>query len=189
MRYGLGVLLVIFLVIVGAVVLFDGDNSSSSKQLRNTQIVDYENKDRASVSWTQQGVLVGEDQRRSIRVIVTRNNRMVEVLDGYEQRVEKSQQYTNTPAAFSAFVRALDDASFGLERDVSEPDERGMCPTGNIFIYRLTDVGTEIMRTWSGNCSRAGGSFGGSTKNASLIARLFKAQITGYSDFVSGVKL
>ncbi len=188
MRYGIAVVIIAFLAIVGTVVLVSsGGSESKSIPARNTVVADYDSKDSASVSWTQNGRLVGDDERKAIRVTVTRNRRTVEILSGYSARVEKSSEFINTPEAFEFFVRALDNASFGRERTVKNPDDRGMCPTGSVFVYRLTDMSAEIMRTWSDSCSKVDGPYGGG--NAPLIGKLFKAQITDYNVFVKGVKL
>lgn len=189
MRYGLAVLVIAFLAIVTAVVFVGrGDSGPGASSARVTKVTDYENKDSASVSWTQQGRLVGEDQRRAVRITITRSKRTVEILAGYPERVERSAEFPNSSEAFAAFTRALDTASFGRERNVVQPDERGVCPQGNRYIYRLTEGSEEIMRTWSDSCRTSDGPFGGGN-TAGLIARLFKDQITGYSDFVSGVRL
>ena len=189
MRYGLAIIIIAFLAIVGtAVVVNRGDGSSASKTARITKLTDFENKDSANVSWTVQGRLMGQDQRRAIRITVNRNKRVVEVLGDYEERVERSAEFSNSPAAFSAFVRALDNASFGRERIVKQADERGVCPLGNRFIYRLTDASKEVMRTWSDTCLATDGPFGGG-KSSQLIQQLFKAQITDYNKFIVGVVL
>ncbi len=190
MRYGLAILITIFLLIVGAVVFVGSNNSSSpTTSVRNTKLADYENSDHARITWTQQGRLVGDDRRKAIRVTVTRSKRTIEILDGFAERVEQSRELANTPEAFSAFVRALDTANFGRERNVKQPDERGVCALGNRFIYRLTDSGKEVMRTWSDSCLRSDGPFGGGGNTAAQIASLFKAQITDYSKTVSGIRL
>lgn len=189
MRYGIVTLVIVFLVILGAVTIF-GRGGSSSKQpvSRHTKLVDYANNDGASISWTQQGRLVGEDQRKAVRVTVTKSTRKVEILDGYAQRVEKVQEYANSQEAFDSFTRALDGYNFGQERKVAQSDERGVCPAGNRFIYRLSNNAEEVMRSWSTSCRNTEGNFGGGAGNRSQIARLFKLQITDYQKFVSGVR-
>lgn len=184
------VLVIAVLAVFGAVVIFGGnDDPKDSKSARATKIADYDNNDLSSVSWTMQGKLVGEDQRTAIRVTVSRSKRTVEVLSGYEERVDRKTEQPNTPAAFASFVRALDNARFGTERSVKQADDRGMCPMGNVYIYRLTEAGREVMRTWSDSCSTKDGPYGGTASTASLIQQLFKAQITDYSKFTSGTKL
>lgn len=189
MRYGLAILIIAFLAIVGTAVLVGrGTSSSGNTPARMTKIADYDSKDSSSISWTQQGRLVGEDQRRAIRVTVTRSKRTVEVLAGYPERVESSAEFPNSTEAFAAFTRALDTAGFGRERIVRQADERGVCPLGSRFIYRLTDSGQEIMRTWSDSCRTSDGPFGGGN-TPQLIGRLFKEQITDYAKITSGVRL
>ncbi len=189
MRYGLAIIIVAFLAVVTVAVVVGGnDSGSGSSSAKVTKVVNYENDDDAAVSWTQQGRLVGEDQRQAIRVTITRNKRQVEVLSGYPERVERSTEFANSPEGFSAFTRALDNAGFGKERTVIQPDERGVCPTGNRFIYEVKDAGQQIMRTWSDSCNTANGTFGGG-RTAAQIGGLFKSQITDYSKFISGVRL
>lgn len=189
MRYGIAIIIVAFLAIVGTVVLFGRSNSSSNskKTSRFTKLADYESKDGTVVTMTQQGKLVGEDQRRAIRVTVTRTYRRVEILDGYEERTERSNDYPNTPDAYTTFSRALDHLSFGKERTVVQPDERAMCPLGNRFVYRLTNNSQEVMRTWSDTCSASDGPFAGTS--ASTVQQLFRLQIPDYNLFTSSVQL
>lgn len=189
MRYGISILAIAFLVIIGSVVLIGriGGGGGDAPTARITKLADYTNNDAASISWTMQGKLVGDDQYKSIRVTVTKSKRTAEVLSGFEQRVEKSVEFDNSPEAFATFIRALDNLGFGRERRVLVADERGVCPQGNRFVYRLTDGSKEVMRTWSDTCSTKDGPFGGRTPN--VIRVLFREQITDYSKFVSGIRV
>lgn len=189
MRYGIAIIIIAFLAIIGTVLFAGGNgNDTPAAKARTTKLADYENKDNANVSWTVQGRLLGQDQRRAIRITINRNKRMIELLNDYEGRVERSSEFANSPAAFADFTRALDNLGFGKERIVKQPDERGMCPLGNRYIYRLTEGAQEVMRTWSDTCAPADGPFGGG-KTAPVIQQLFKAQITDYNKFVIGVLL
>ncbi len=188
MKYGITVLVITFLAIVGVIILMgSGNNKKTSSIPRNTVLAQYGDKDTSSVSWTDYGRLVGDDQRKAIRVTVTKNKRTVELLSNYDEHIEKSTEYINSPKAYESFMLALDNINFGKERNVAKPDDRGMCPVGYVFVYRLTDTGSEIMRTWSDTCNRSDGPYGGIS--AALIGKLFQAQITDYNAFVNGVKL
>lgn len=189
MRYGIAVILIIIFAIVGSVVILgrggnNGDRKASSAS-KSTQLATYADKESASVSWTMQGRIVGEDQFRAVRVTVTRHTRTVEILNGYGDTIERKADYSNTTEAYQTFMRALDLANFGRERTVKIADERGMCPLGSRYIYRLQDANKEVMRTWSDSCLTADGPFAG---NASLISQLFKNQIPDYSKFTTGVQ-
>jgi len=189
MRYGIAILLIAFFAIIGTVVLVGRDNGNGGgATARITKLAEYADKDSASLTWTQQGRLVGEDQRSAIRVTVTRSTRTVELLAGYAERVERKAEFPNSPEAFATFTRSLDSLNFGKERTVKQADERSVCPQGNRFVYRLADNSKEIMRTWSDNCLNGDGPFGGGN-TAPLIAQLFKAQITDYNKFIIGVVL
>lgn len=188
MRYGISILVIAFLFIIGSVVLISriGGNSGDAPTARVTRLADFTNNDAASISWTMQGKLVGDDEYKSLRITVTKSKRTAEILSGYAGRVEKSVEFNNSPEAFATFTRALDNLGFGRERRVLIADERGVCPQGNRFIYRVTDGTKEVMRTWSDTCSTKDGPFGGRTPG--VIRELFRQQITDYPKFVTGIK-
>ena len=144
---------------------------------------DYENSNSKMVLTTQ-GRLVGEDQRRSIRITVTESSRTVEQLNGYENTVANSESFTNTPDAYRYFLAALDKAEFTKARRTNTPDPVGTCALGNVYIYEIQDGSSEVMNHWSSTCGP--GSFGG---NGSLTRTLFQNQITGYTTFASKITL
>ena len=81
-------------------------------------------------------------------------------------------------------MRALARTGFSKERKSSLQDERGICPTGQRYVYEIIDNNDQVSRTWAGQCN-AGNSLG----NAPLILQLFRNQITDYGKFVNGVNL
>lgn len=190
MRYGLAVVIGVFLLIIGSVVAISRinnmGNNTTKVASRTTKLADYANSDTSSVSWTMQGKLVGDDQFTSLRITITKDKRTAEVLSGYAGRVEKKVELPNSYESYATFTRALDNLGFGRERTVSNADERGVCPQGNRYIYRLTDGRQEVMRTWSASCSNKLGPFAGQTPQ--VIRTLFTQQITDYNQFIRGVK-
>ena len=189
MRYAVAVLLIIIFAIVAIVFFSRGDGGNtrdSAPASRMTEVADYDENSSASVSWTMQGRIVGEDQFRSVRITVTPRSRTVELLNGYNQISERQQEFGNTPEAFRTFARALDLANFGKERTVAVADVRGVCPLGNRYIYRISEGAKEVMRSWSTTCQTTDGPFSG---NPILVAQLFKNQITDYHKFMNNVQL
>ena len=190
MKYVLGVLGVILLAVVAVVLIVSMNPSSNNGQKSGgkpaVNLLDYISKDSSHVSWTQQGPVVGEDERRAVRVTVSASERKIEILDGYEETVERSQTYPNSPDAYNTFLRSLKEAGFSKERTVSQPDEKAVCPLGNRFIYDLTDGSNQIVRTWSASCSTTLGPFAG---NSNLTRSLFQNQIPDYSTQIKNVKL
>lgn len=179
----MAVLGIIFVVILAIVLISHG---GGPKQGPRPVVVSDQNREGTSVQFTNQGRLVGEDKRRAIRIVVSQNERRLEILTGYEEAVERAQVYPNTPAAYENFLIALDKAGFDNKRVVSDDDERGSCPLGYTYIYQLKDFSQELIRTWSTSCSARTGTFSG---NPATIRTLFQLQIPDYATQTQNVDL
>lgn len=191
-RYIIVVLALFFIMMLGIVLIAGRSSNESDERDESTQITeqkqlyDYASSSAARVVFTTQGKVVGEDQHRSVRITVTRDYRRIEVLDGYTGRVEKSQRFTNNEAAFYTFLRSLNHEGFMNTRESRIASEQGVCSGGYRYVYELFDGNDEVHRSWSTSCGTREGSFAGTPQN---IRRLFQDQITGYTQFVSGIKL
>jgi hypothetical protein len=191
MRYILGVLGVILIAILAIVWLVtrstdpNPPSNTSAKAPVVINLLDHDNSD-TSMKVTTQGRLVGEDQRRSIRITVNQSQRTIEVLQGYENRVIKSQSYPNNAAAYSTFIRAVNNAGFTKFRKGANSDERGACPQGQRFIFELNKGSERIQRLWGTSCTSSEGSLAG---NSPRIRQLFHDQIPGYDRYVADVNL
>ncbi|GAC1387876.1 MAG: hypothetical protein NVS1B7_2260 [Candidatus Saccharimonadales bacterium] len=191
MKYALGVLAVIVVAFIAIILVTTrstdtGNNANSAKKpAASINILDADNGSSA-VKVTTQGHLIGEEQRRSVRITVSQSQRTVEILSGYEENITKSEVIANTPAAYSTFLRALNNANFVKSRKVLVDDERGTCPIGNRYVYELVKANTNIRRLWSNSCASSEGSFAG---NGPLIRELFQKQIPDYSKFMDGTLL
>lgn len=185
MKYVLGVLGVILVSILAIVLITSGGGGDQGPAVAPLDVSE-EAREGVSAVYTVQGRLVGQNQRRAIRIIVNQDERRVEVLAGYEEAVERSNTFPNTHAAFESFLVALDQAGFDNKQATSIEDERGACPLGYRYIYELREYSQELLRSWNTSCSSNQGTFDGST---STIRRLFRAQIPDYNSLVSDVDL
>ncbi len=186
MRYVVGVLAIVVIAIF-AVVLIGSHHSSPPKTSTTKQVLklpDYADKNSKTML-TAQGPVVGEDQFQSIRITVSRDNRRVEILQGYEGNTVNSEQFANTQSAYDVFLRALNNANFNSKRASSFADERGVCALGDRYIYDLQNDNDQVVHTWSTSCGGEG-TFAG---KSSLVRQLFQNQIPDYGKFVSGVRL
>jgi hypothetical protein len=185
MKYVLAVFGVI-VVFVLAIILITGNSSTQPAQTgaKKIALADYIDRDSALV-FTQQGKIVGDQDYRSVRISINRIDRRVDVMQGYDNVVIKSQTFANTSAGYNTFVKALDLAGYTRQRTSKFNNEVGVCPLGNRFIYQLTVDGKDVQRTWSTSCGLQG-TFGG---NIVTVHSLFRSQIPGYNSFVSGVSL
>jgi hypothetical protein len=147
-------------------------------------LLDYIERD-TQVRYTIEGPVTANENHTSIRITVTKDNRMLEIFNTYEGGVSTSQTFSNNAAAFNDFMHALNDAGFISRRPKStDDDEKGACPTGQRYILELLDGSTQASRLWNGTCGE--GNFGG---NSSLVRQLFQAQIPDYSKRTSNVRM
>lgn len=188
MRYILGVFGVIVLMIFIIILIVRREPTpTNTSQTGDKQIVlaDYESKP-AVVSLTTRGEVTADEERRAIRVSVSAEQRVLEILEGYDERVVSRQTFANNNNAYRTFLSALDTAGFSREQETEFDDERGVCPLGRRFVYKLQDGSDQVMRTWGTSCGAKQGSFGGDGR---IVRRLFEEQIPDYRRLVRDVKL
>lgn len=185
MKYVLSVLAVILLIVIALVFVFNrGDDTATSEDDRTIALINYASTN-SSVSHTTFGRLVGEEERRAVRIIVTPTERRLEILSGYDENVISGQTYQNTQTAYENFLSALNTAGFLRTKETTIQDERGICPTGNRYEYILRDSSEIKHNTWSSSCN-SNGTFAGT---ASSVRRLFQEQIPEFQVLTRDVDL
>ncbi len=187
MKYILGVIALFMVTIFAILLVTRGHGTPKQPTSRQIKVSQRANLGTAAV-FTTEGRLVGETERRSIRIRVSRDERRLEILTGYEEAVDKSFVFPNTQSAYQTFLIALDRAGFTTERQqVIQRDERGACPLGRTYVYEFKEYSQQLVHLWDTSCGpRGGGTFGGIT---TTTQRLFQAQIPEYSKHIKGVKL
>jgi hypothetical protein len=177
MRFFLSILAVIILVVV--VIVLIASNNPSKSIVKAINVNSYNNSG-SSVTVTTTGELVGEDQRQAIRVTIDQSERSIYLLTGYEQSIAGSETFPNTPAAYSAFLGALENQNFALERKTDEQNMFGVCPLGDTYQYELDSSTRTVTNLWSTSCSASDGTFDG---YGQTIRTLFSLQIPNYVSF------
>lgn len=185
MKYVLGILGII-LVAVFAIFLITRGGGDEPEDKPKEVVVSQQNNPNTSAVMTQQGKLLGEDERRAIRISVTQSERRLDVLTGYGEAVESSQVFANTPEAYENFLIALDKAGYEQKRETSNTDERGSCPLGRTYIYELKEFSQDLIRLWDTTCGQKIGTFNG---DQGTVRKLFQEQIPDYSKKVENVDL
>ncbi len=106
-----------------------------------------------------------------LRISVSGTMNEIDVIQGYQGNVIKSQTYPNNSSAFNAFLQALQLQGFskGIE---SHASYLGYCPTGNRYVYSFSSDQDELFSYWSTSCAQ--GTFKG---NATTVRFLFEQQI------------
>lgn len=151
---------------------------------KSITLTDYANKD-TTVVLTTDGIINGDDVHRAFRFTITRNNRRIDLIQGYQGHIIKTENFENNSEAYNIFIRALARTGFGKVRPGIIDDERGICATGRRYIYEVfDDSNKQTSRTWGASCTK-----GTSMAVSDSVLRLFQAQITDYSKFSAGVHL
>lgn len=188
-RYLLALLIiaVVFFGLIGLGIRALTGGSDKPKDQQNTQQAKPRDfiKETKNVGYTVQGKLVGEEERRSVRISVTSTERKVEILQGYDETVIKSQTFANKQAAYDTFLLALDNAGFDVYNKDVNKDERGSCPLGKRYIFTANFADQSTYRSWGASCGKTG-SFGG---NNGLVRSLFEDQIPEFNKFMRGTRL
>ncbi len=185
MKAVLAVIGIIVLVIAVIMLIFDGPDAPNQPDQKRINLTDYVDTGAQTI-YEIEGEINAEELHRTIRISVDRSIRRIEVLNGYNKTVSKSQEFPNTQSAYDEFLHALDRAGFNSRKETQMTDEKGVCPLGQRYIYQLQESNDDLIRLWSTSCRKSDGSFAG---NASLVQRLFQKQIPEYREFVRGVKL
>lgn len=185
MKYIIGVFGAILLLILVFVLLFNsGGNDQTPTATETVQLADYASKN-STVTHTTVGSVVGQESQRSIRIVVTPSERRLEILGDFEQTVISSQTFANSAVAYEAFLSAIDGQGFTRSKETAIQDPRTVCPTGQRFVYDLTEDGDAVSNLWSVSCDKSG-SFDG---RASVVLQLFQDQIPDYDNLVQDVEL
>lgn len=184
MKYLVTFFIIAVLIIFG-VFIFGINKKSTPKPVTvvPSSLHDYASTS-AEVRLTIDGQVNGDDLHRAIRITVGRNQRKLEVIQGYQGNVIDSKTQDNNEPAYDVFLRSINNAGFTKERKTKITDERGVCPAGNRYVYELLNTENNNMRRWSTSCGT--GTFGGQSP---LVRTLFQSQITDYETITSTIEL
>lgn len=186
MRYIIEALISVGLIIVIIVLIFSGGNGkkpASPKPIGLTSLVG----SGASVQIVTEGQISADKTHREISITINQGASKVDIIQGYQNHVISSHRIPNNKAAYDTFLRALELAGFSQSNTSGNQDERGHCPLGHRYLYKVIDASGKVsQRLWGDNCSSSDGSFKG---NGDLIQNLFQLQIPKYNDYTNDVDL
>ncbi len=182
MRYILGLFLVLaFFVVIIATILHHSPNSkSSTKNGSAVVLTDYIDKN-SEVHLYIDGEINAPEDHQAVEIIVSPTSRQLTVFQGYNLGVAFRQGFGNDKASYDNFMHAIGLLGFVKERNVSQTNEKGVCPTGDRFIYELREDGKNVTRLWAATCNKSLGTFAGAT---SSVNKLFQKQIPNYAKLI-----
>lgn len=189
MRYFIGFLLTLGLIILLIVLLFGGGGGDGNKTAEpttqgNRSLQSFANTD-AEASMVIAGAINADELHRQIRVTVDRNTVTYQTIQGYEGRVIEQQTFANNQAAYEAFLKALNFAGFTQgDKSAELASEQGRCPLGTRTVFAFNDGNEQLVRFWTTSCG-AKNYLG----NSEATTRLFQSQVPGYQNLANPVRL
>jgi len=171
MRYFIGFLITIGLIILLIVLLFGGGGGGNKKKTPVTPrtLTSFANTDAVTQA-TIDGPINAQSIHEQIKVIVSRDQVVFQHLRGYDGDVVSQQTFVNT------------------ENGTNVPNTQawqGQCPTGSRNIFEIVENGDNIARYWSTSCGNPSTYHG----NTPLVIQLFQAQVPGYLTLTQNILL
>ncbi len=188
MKVVFGIIGAIIVIVLVFVLVFRRPRSATpsvepSPKVAGLQLSDYASTKAATVL-EMDGKIVAEETHRSVRITVSQDSRTLEIIQGYNGNVIKTEKYPNTRASYSVFLEALDLAGFAKSKESTIKLKDGVCPLGNRYSYKVLEGTDTKQDLWSSSCSSKTGTFFG---DSGLVRTLFKNQIPEYNKAVQGV--
>lgn len=185
-RYFVGFLVTIGLIIIVILLLFSG-GGSPKKPKTTKSLADYAS-DGAVARMIIDGPIIADSQHTAVRITVGQSDVTYEQIQGYQGTVVNSQSYANNESAYSNFLYAIGHAGF-TKGDNSKllANEKGYCPVGNRYVFELIDSGgNDIQRYWGTSCgSGTPKTYNG---NLSLTITLFQNQVPDFETLTQNLQ-
>ncbi len=184
MRYYIGFLVTVGLLVTLIFLLFHGGNSTvptTSKPLYSYATTGSE------VRLTIDGPINASQNHQQVQVTVNPNTVTFDQIQGYDGNIVNQQQFVNSQNAYTVFLHALAIAGFTEGNSSSAlSDERGHCALGSRYIFELIEGGNDLERFWATSCPYVTSSYEG---NISLTLTLFQAQVPGYATLAQNLNI
>jgi hypothetical protein len=184
MKYFIGFLASIGLIILVVFLVIRGFSGSDKPTLTEKPLVSYATTD-TTVRLSVDGPIVADQEHNGYSITVGRDQTVMDTYTGYEEQVIESNTYTNNTEGYANFLRALDLAGFTLGDKKSEADPRGTCATGNRYRLEIINGTNQVQDYWTTSCKIKGTFYG----DKDQVMRLFRYQAPDYSRMLRGLNI
>lgn len=175
MRFIIGILVTLGLIILVLVMLFHGGGGKTASP-KSLNLSDYTHSNSVA-KLVMQAPVQADQTYQQIEIDVSNSNVSFTLYNGYQQSAVSTTTYPNNDDAYANFLKGLQNEGYTRgNSDKSMQDERGVCPLGTRNVYSFSNDSTELMRFWSTSCGTA--TFKG---RASNVTALFKLQVPNYN--------
>lgn len=183
-RYIFGLLVAFGLIITLIVLLLTG-GKKSGPEAHTKSLVDYASTN-AQVSLLIDGPINADSLHNQVLITVDNTNVTYEHIKGYQGDAVSTKLFANNEPAYDAFLHALMRVGFSLgDNNPALRDYQGWCPTGNRYIFKLSQDGKTIQQYWNTSCNHTKTYLG----NTGLTIQLFQAQVPDYSGLTHDIPL
>ena len=177
MRYFVGFLISIGLLILLIILLVHGGGSKNKVPVSKKPLVSYASTD-AVAKLTLDGPINAQSEHQQTNIYVGRDEVVYEQVTGYEGGVVKRLSFQNNQNSYYNFLSALQHVGFTLGNTKAYTgNETAVCPLGKRYTYELIQGSTKIEHYWSTSCGKQKTYLG--QPGATLT--LFQSQVPGYS--------
>jgi len=185
MRYFLGFLIAIGLVILVIILVVKGLGNNNTTGPQPKPLSSYANTD-AVASLLIGGPIIADQNYQQIEISISQVSSQISIINGYQGTVVNTKIYANNTNAYSAFLSSLQHYGFNLgNSNYAHKTPAGFCSSGNTYTYSLTNGSDTIFSYWGATCVGEGDSRGIITN----INNLFKLQIPDYNQITSTTTL
>jgi len=142
------------LVVLVIVLIVKGITGHASNPAPRIDITKYADTPAVATLLIDAPTNVDQDHRQ-VRITVSNTQNQIDILQGYQGTVIKSQTYSNNSAAFATFLQSVQ--LLGMPRGISShTDYRGYCAAGNRYVYTFNNGQKDLFSYWSTSCSGQG---------------------------------
>lgn len=142
---------------------------------------DLSSSSSSSVVFTKKGRINAKEDHMEIRFTISKSRRVVEVINGYDGKVESTLSLPNTEAAYEQFLYSIREEGFTNGKPTpTSTDPRGICSSGTQYFYKVRSGAATISDLWSTSCKSSQGTFNGGRSD---IVNLFERQFPDFEKF------
>jgi len=167
--------IIVALVSIGLIVLvvglfIKGFSGGAAVDVNRVDVSKYSSKPAVATLFIDGPTNLNQDHNQ-LRITVSGTLNEIDIMQGYQGNIIRSETYANNTTAFDTFLQSLQLLNFSKGRK-APTNYQGYCPTGNRYTYSFNDGQTDLFKFWSTTCGN--GTFEG---KAPAVRSLFRQQI------------
>ena len=185
MKYFIGFMITISLIIILLVVSLTGGSKKPQVQTTKKTLVSYYNTD-AKVRMIIDGPINADQTHNIVKVTVGRDKSTYQYINGYEGRVVNESSFNNNENSYKNFLYALARVGYASgDQSQEKANYLGYCPLASRYIFEVYEGSNVLQQYWTTSCQTTKTYLG----NFPVTLQLFKAQIPNYSQINQGTNI